>query len=74
MPTAMGGATLFSCSLILVTLFVSQVQAGWEMLSPEYGALRDVVRRRDNQGPKIVIDAGHGEISYTLAQQYGQIS
>jgi hypothetical protein len=44
------------------------------MLSPEYGALRDVVRRQDNQGPKIVIDAGHGEISYTLAQQYGQIS
>jgi hypothetical protein len=72
MPAAMGGTTLLSCSLILVTVFVSQVQAGWEMLSPEYGALRDVVRRQDNQGPKIVIDAGYGEISDTLAQQYGR--
>jgi hypothetical protein len=72
MPAAMGGATLFSCSLILVTLFVSQVQAGWEMLSPEYGAQRDVVRRQDNQGPKIVIDAGYGGIIDTLVQQYGR--
>jgi hypothetical protein len=62
----MGGATLSFCSLILVTVFVSQVQAGCEMMAPEYGALRDVARRQD-QGPMIKIDAGYGEISYTLA-------
>ena len=64
----MSGATFFFCSLILATLFASQVQAGWEMLSPEYGALRDVARRQtpsDDQGPRIIIDAGYGEISYT---------
>jgi hypothetical protein len=64
MLAAMGGTTLFSCSLILTTFFVSQVQAGWEMLSPDYAALRDVARRQDNQGPRIVIDAGNGETSY----------
>jgi hypothetical protein len=42
------------------------------MLSPQYGALRDVVRRQDNQGPKIIIDAGYGEISYISVQQHGR--
>ena len=70
MPAAMGGATISFCSLILATVFISQVKAGWEMLAPEYGALRDVVRRQNNQDPMIKSDAGYGEISYTLAIQY----
>jgi hypothetical protein len=67
MPAAMGGATLSFCLLTLATFLVSQVKAGWEMLSPEYGALRDVVKRQENQGPRIIIDAGYGQISYTTA-------
>lgn len=67
----MGGATLFFGSLVLATLFASQVQAGWEMLSPEYGALKDLVRRQEpNQGPRIVIDPGNGEFSCRLAQHH----
>jgi hypothetical protein len=57
----MGGATLLCCSLILATFFIAQAQAGWEMLSPEYKALRDVVKRQQpNQDPRITIDAGYG--------------
>jgi hypothetical protein len=67
MPATMGGATFSFCSLILATVFVSQVQARWDMLSPQYGAPQDVVRRQNNQNPMIKIDAGYGEMSYTWA-------
>jgi hypothetical protein len=67
MPATMGGATFSFCSLILATVFVSQVQARWDMLSPQCGAPQDVVRRQNNQNPMIKIDAGYGEMSYTWA-------
>lgn len=58
----MAGATFIFAWLAYASLFVSQVQAGWEMLSA--GDMpRDVVRRQfppSPGGPRIVIDAGFG--------------
>ena len=58
----MAGATFIFAWLAYASLFVSHVQAGWEMLSPD-DMPRDVVRRQfppSPNGPRVVIDAGFG--------------
>lgn len=69
----MAGATFVFAWVAYASLFVSQVQAGWEMLSP--GDMpRDVVRRQfppSPNGPRIVIDAGFGmyQIEHRTSQE-----
>ena len=68
----MAGATFVFAWLACASLFISQVQAGREMLPP--GDLsRDVVRRQsppNPNGPRTVIDAGFGmhHIEHTILQ------
>jgi hypothetical protein len=58
----MAGATFIFAWLTYASLFASQVQAGWEMLSP--GGMPNDVAKRQNppnpNGPRTVIDAGFG--------------
>lgn len=69
----MAGATFVFAWLAYASLFASQVQAGWEMLSP--GDMpKDVVRRQfppSPNGPRIVIDAGFGmhQIEHSTSQE-----
>lgn len=70
----MAGATFIFAWLAYASLFVSQAQAGWEILSP--GDIpRDVVRRQsppNPDGPRTVIDAGFGRhhIEHIISPKY----
>lgn len=62
----MAGALRSSALLAFTVLLSHQVQAGWEMLSPEYAAAvpQPGYDKRQappgNTGPRTVIDAGYG--------------
>lgn len=72
----MAGATFIFAWLAYAVLFVSQAQAGWEMLSPGYMP-KDVARRQDTPnsgGPRTVIDAGFGMHRSILRRKHILIS